>query len=132
MHSKTRFVKYDYSADRVTEALTLLMNNRDRYICLVADTAETTLVGALIAVLEYQIFSEQITASIMHFDVLPEARMGGYAVRLLSAFEKWANNRKIYEINFGINSGDEYARIGRFATKMGYTKVGENYVKALH
>jgi hypothetical protein len=89
-------------------------------------------VGALLAVLEKHIFSDQLTASIMHYDVLPEKRMGGYGARLMKAFELWCNNRKVAEINFGINSADnasELALLGQFATKLGYTKVGENYVK---
>ena len=43
---------------------------------LVADKAAGTLNGALIGVLEQHIFSDQVTASVVHYDVLPEARMG--------------------------------------------------------
>ncbi len=65
----------------------------------------------------------------MHYDVLPEARMGGYAVRLLRAFEQWAKNRKVIEISLGVNSGVDLDTTGRFFQKMGYLKVGENFVK---
>jgi GNAT superfamily N-acetyltransferase len=65
----------------------------------------------------------------MHFDVLPDSRMGGYGVRLLKAFEQWAANRKVVEINFGINSGEQLEALERFAGRMGYTKTGENFVK---
>ena len=75
--------------------------------------------------------SAQLTASIMHYDVLPEARMGGWGVRLLRAFELWAKNRQVVEISFGINSGDGHGSVGRFAGKMGFEKVGENFVKGL-
>ncbi len=56
--------------------------------------------------------------------------MGGWGVRLLRAFEQWAKNRNAIEISFGINSEDNMQRIGQFATKMGYRKVGENYVRS--
>jgi len=36
----------------------------------------------------------------------------------------------VAEINFGINSEDAESPVGRFARKMGYVKVGENYVRA--
>lgn len=42
--------------------------------------------------------------------------------------------RDAVEINFGINSveeAQEMQRLGGFAMKMGYTKVGENYVRTL-
>jgi hypothetical protein len=70
--------------------------------------------------------------SLMHYDVLTEKRMDRYGVRLMKAFEQWCNNSKVIEINFGINSANnasELALLGQFATKLGYSKVGENYVK---
>ncbi len=38
-------------------------------------------------------------------------------------------NRHVVEISFGINSDDYMQRIGQFAGRMGYRKVGENYVR---
>lgn len=94
--------------------------------------SEERVAGGLLATLERHIFSPQITASIMHFDVLPEKRSAGYALRLIKAFEAWCKNRQVAEINFGINSVDdaaELARLGRFAQRLGYRKIGESYVK---
>lgn len=70
-------------------------------------------------------------ARIVHYDVLPESRMGGWGVRLLRAFEQWAKNRQVLEINFGVNSATEQDTVGRFAHKMGFEKVGENSLKGL-
>lgn len=132
MHALTRFRDQPYNEEKVTKAFNeLIQRGQGKYLYLVAEDAEDNIVGALIGVVEQQIFSDYFTASIMHYDVLPEARMGGYAVRLLKAFEQWAKNRKVIEINFGINSGTEFETIGRFARRMGYAKVGENYVLGL-
>lgn len=106
--------------------------NSGRYVCFVALDSEERVAGGLLATLERHIFSPQITASIMHFDVLPEKRSAGYALRLIKAFEAWCKNREVAEINFGINSVDdaqELARLGRFAMRLGYRKIGESYVK---
>ena len=81
------------------------------------------------ATLERHIFSQQLVASVMMFLVLPEARMGGHAVRLLRALEQWCKNRKVVEINLGINSLTEMDSVGQFVRKVGYAKVGENFVK---
>lgn len=135
MHAITRFRKFDYDEARVAQTLmSALVQGKDRYVCFVADDSQGQVVGGLLAVLEMHIFSQQLTASIMHYDVLPEKRMGGYGVRLLKAFEQWCKNRKVAEINFGINSLDmttELMRLGGYAEKMGYFKVGENYVLSL-
>ncbi len=137
MHQLTRFKTFDYQPDKVAASLTQVLANshsqgQQKYVFLVACDSQGTLAGGLLAVLEKHIFSEQLTASIMHYDVLPEKRMGGWGVRLIKAFEQWCANRKVAEINFGINSADsaaELALLGQFATKLGYTNVGENYVK---
>jgi N-acetylglutamate synthase-like GNAT family acetyltransferase len=135
MHAITRFRKLDYNEARVAQTLTLaLTQGKERYVCLIANDSQNTVAGVLLAVLETHIFSRQLIASIMHYDVLPQKRMGGYGVRLLKAFEQWCKNRQVAEINFGINSVEELQemqRLGSFAVRMGYLKVGENYVQVL-
>ncbi len=133
VHALSRFKSMPYEAERVAAALQAAFAAADgRYICFVATDAQGQIAGGLLATLERHIFSPQITASIMHFDVLPEKRAAGYALRLIKAFEAWCKNRRIHEISFGINSVDndqELERLGRFAKRLGYRKIGESYVK---
>ena len=132
MHALTRFRNLDYRPDKVARALTdAITNGRHKYVFLVATGVDGRIVGGLLGVLEQHIFSDQLTASVMHFDVLPEARMGGHGVRLLKAFEAWCANRKVLEIGFGVNSGADLQRVGRFAERVGYVVVGANYMKSL-
>jgi GNAT superfamily N-acetyltransferase len=135
MHALTRFKAFDYDAERVAATLRQLIDKgQNKYVFMVAEDAQKQLVGALIAVLETHIFSHRLTASVMHYDVLPDKRMGGHGVRLLKAFEQWCKNRKVFEINLGINSltaaQAEQDVVGRFVQKMGYAKVGGNFVKS--
>jgi GNAT superfamily N-acetyltransferase len=130
MHALTRFKHLEFSAQRLKASLAeLISHGRGKAVVLAAEDAGGRVVGVLIGVLERHIFSDQLMASIMHFDVLPECRMGGYGVRLLRAFELWAANRKVVEVSFGVNSGEHLETVGRFARRMGYGTVGENYVK---
>jgi GNAT superfamily N-acetyltransferase len=130
MHALTRFRNQPFSAQKVAKSFAdLITLGKGKYAFLVADRSDQRIVGALIGVMEQQIFTDANTASVMHFDVLPEARMGGHGVRLLKAFEQWAKNRQAIEINFGINSGEQLEPLSRFAWRMGYTKIGENFVK---
>ncbi|HEY9105958.1 MAG TPA: GNAT family N-acetyltransferase [Roseateles sp.] len=131
MHALTRFKNHPFNAQKVANAFAdLIRDPSGKYVFFVATSADESPIGALIGVVEQQIFSDAYTASIMHFDVLPEARMGGYAVRLLKAFEQWARNRCVVEVCFGINSDADIESVGRFAEKMGYSMVGQNFVKA--
>jgi GNAT superfamily N-acetyltransferase len=130
MHALTRFRSLDFEPAKVAQALAdVITKGGHKYVLFVATGAEGHVVGGLLGVLEQHIFSDQLTASIVHFDVLPEARMGGYGVRLLRAFEAWCSNRKVVEIAFGVNSSEQIDTLARFAGRMGYSKTGENYVK---
>jgi GNAT superfamily N-acetyltransferase len=130
MHALTRFRELRYDEPKVARAFAdLIRLGAGKYVFFVAKDSAGRIVGALIGVLEQHLFTDQLTASVMHYDVLPESRMGGYGVRLLKAFEQWAANRKVVEIGLGINSGVDLERLARFAVRMGYQKVGENYVK---
>lgn len=131
MHAITRFRNHPFNARKVEKSFaSLITQGQGKYVFLVAAHADGQIVGALIGVMEQQIFSDAYTASVMHIDVLPEARMGGYALRLLRAFEKWAGNRGALEIAFGVNSDADADLVGRFAIRTGYRKVGENFVKS--
>lgn len=97
----------------------------------VAENAKLEICGLLLATLDQHIFSHLLVASVMYYIVRPEDRLGGYGVRLLKAFEKWSSNRQVAEINLGINSEVQMEIVGRFVKKMGYSKVGENFVLSM-
>lgn len=130
MQALSRFRTFDFDKARVKASLALALGEKaERYVILVATDSGQRVVGALMATLERHIFSQQLVASVMMFLVLPEARMGGHAVRLLKALEQWSRNREVAEVNLGINSLDAMDSVGRFVRKMGFAKVGENFVK---
>lgn len=132
MHALTRFSTHPYESGRLAQAFAdVITKGQGKYAFLVAVNTQGQVVGGLLGVMEQHIFSPGWCASVMHYDVLPEARGGGYAVRLLKAFEQWARNRKAIEINLGVNSGGDFERVGKFASRMGYSKIGENYVLPL-
>ncbi len=128
-HALTRFRSQPYDAQKVAHAFTELIEQRQsKYGCFVAEDATGRVVGALIGSIERQILSGACTACVMHFNVRPESRVAGHAVRLLAAFEAWSTNRGAIEIAFGVG-GTEVQRLGRLARKMGFRSVGGNYVK---
>jgi GNAT superfamily N-acetyltransferase len=130
MHALTRFRDQPYLGEKVGQSFAeLILKGEGKYVFFVAENRDQKVVGALIGVLDQQIFSDVITASVMHYDVLPEARAGGWGLRLLRAFEQWAINRKVFELVVGVNSGEDWEKIGTFLVKMGYEKTGENFVR---
>lgn len=134
-HAMTRFRVYDYNPDRVAAQLRAAIEvgqERNRTHCfLVAEDSAGTPIGGLVGCVERHFFSDQVVASVIHYDVLPEKRMGGAGLRLLSAFRAWAENRGAVELNAGVNSGTDLEKLDRFLCKLGFVQTGGNYSLSL-
>ena len=130
-HALTRFATYDYNPERVAQQLRATVEigqNRNGTHCFfVAEDCQGKPVGGLIGCVEQHFFSDRLVASIIHYDVLPDKRMGGAGLRLLTAFRKWAENRGAVELNAGINSGTDLDKMDRFLCKLGFQPTGGNY-----
>src|SRR5688572_688857 len=127
-HAMTRFRIYDYDVKRMEGTLRGLVESKTGTSCLfVAEGGEGVIVGALVGTLDRHFFSDHIVASIVHYDVLPEKRMSGAAVRLLTAFRKWAENRGAFELSAGVNSGTDLSRTDKFLRRLGFEPTGGNY-----
>lgn len=97
----------------------------------VIETGHKKGVGGLIGCVERHFFSDQIVASIVYYDVIPERRMSGAALRLLKAFRTWAENRGAVELSAGVNSGDDSGKMDKFFKRLGFSPVGGNYALKL-
>lgn len=135
LHQLTRFTRYQFQPERVASQLRTLIEtgqNIQRSHCmLLAENQEGLLCGALIACIERHIFSDQPVASVISFGVLPQARMGGAAIKLLLSFQRWADKRGAFEINLGVSSGLQIEKTGRLMQRLGFVLTGGNYVKSL-
>lgn len=124
----TRFSTYDYDAERVASQLrAVIANTNGRHCVLVAEDSEGQLAGGLIGCIERHFFSDKPVASVVIYGVLPEKRMGGTGLKLLTAFRKWAENRGAVELNAGVNSGVESHKMDRFLRRLGFKSNGGNY-----
>lgn len=127
-HELTRFKEYDYNPERVASNLQAIVeNSRAAHCFFVAEDSSGKPVGGLIGCVESHFFSEKLVASLIHYDVLPEKRMGGAGLKLLTAFKKWAENRGAFELSVGINSGTDLQQMDSFLRKLGFEMTGGNY-----
>lgn len=127
-HAMTRFRAYDYNAERVAQNLNAVIGNpRGTHCFFVAEDSTGTAAGGLIGCVERHFFSDRLVASVIHYDVLPEKRMGGAGLKLLTAFKKWAENRGAFEINAGVNSGTDLEKMDSFLRRLGFKLTGGNY-----
>src|SRR5689334_22632048 len=81
VHALTRFRSRPYDAQRVTQAFSeLIEQRRSSYGFFVAENIVGQIVGTLIGSIQREILFDACTASVMHFDVLPDSRRREYAV----------------------------------------------------
>lgn len=134
MHTLTRFAAYDFNAERVAQNLRAVIetgqNAHKTHCFFVAEDDAGQIIGALIGGVERHFFSDLLVASVIHYDVLPDRRMSGAGLKLLAAFRKWAENREVFELSVGINSGVELEKMDRYLKRLGFRQTGGNY--ALH
>ena len=135
MHAITRFAIYDFNAERVAQNLRSVVesgqNGKGTHCFFVVEDDQKQIIGALIGCVERHFFSDQIVASVIHYDVLPEKRMSGSGLKLLTAFRKWAENRGAFELSVGINSGVQLDKMHRFLMRLGFEQTGGNYALPL-
>jgi len=136
MHAMTRFAAYDYNAERTAQNLRAVIetgqNAHKTHCFLVAEDQTGQIIGALIGCMERHFFSDLPVASVIHYDVLPERRMGGAGFKLLTAFRQWAQNRGAFELSVGVNSGVDVDKTNNFLTRLGFAQTGGNYALVLH
>lgn len=135
-HELTRFKTMEYNATRVAQQVSAVIHvgqqGRGSHCFFVAENKEGAIVGVLLGCLEQHFFSDSLIASLIHYDVLPGWRMSGAALRLMSAFRTWAENRGAVELSAGVNSGTHIDKTDRFLRRMGFAQTGGNYALALN
>lgn len=135
MHAITRFAAYDFNAERVAQNLRAVIeagqNDKGTHCFLVAEDSKGRFAGGLIGCVERHFFSDQIVASVIHYDVLPEKRMSGAGLKLLTAFRTWAENRGAFELSVGVSSGIALDKMDRFLRRLGFQQTGGNYAMPL-
>jgi N-acetylglutamate synthase-like GNAT family acetyltransferase len=130
-HALTRFAGYDYNVERLSENLRAVIaagqNAKGTHCFFVAEDDHAKFCGVLIGCVERHFFSDHLVASVIHYDVLPDKRMSGAGLKLLTAFRKWADNRGVFELSVGVNSGVGIEKTDRFLKRLGFAQTGGNY-----
>lgn len=134
-HAMTRFSAYEYNVQQLSENLAAVIaagqNAKGTHCFFVAEDDAGKFCGGLIGCAERHFFSHQLVASVIHYDVLPEKRMSGAGLKLLTAFRKWAENRGAFELSVGVNSGVAMEQMDRFLKRLGFAQTGGNYSLAI-
>lgn len=128
VHDATRYHIYDYDTRKVANTLQGIVENpQGGYCFIIAEDGSGQPVGWVIGCVERHFFSDQVVASVINYGVMPDRRMSGAGLKLLTAFRKWAENRGAFELCAGVNSGVDIEKMDRFLKKLGFRLTGGNY-----
>lgn len=105
---------------------------RSPAVVVIAAEQDGQLIGFISGIVSQYFFSERIKAADLGFFVVPAHRGTSAAIRLISAFEKWADEMGVSEIYLGQTTAVDIEKTIKFYTRLGYRCVGFNTVKHLH
>tara|TARA_B100001013_G_C24510068_1_gene402645 strand:+ start:231 stop:752 length:522 start_codon:yes stop_codon:yes gene_type:complete len=100
------------------------------FFCRIAEKGDEA-IGAIVAMLEPCWFSGEKIAYDMFIYVAPEYRGRPTAMRLIKEYERWARANGALEICLGVLTGIHPAQTGSVYERLGYQKVGSNFVKEI-
>ncbi len=123
-----RFKALGYDPDKLATNLKGLIEDQSGARCFfVADDDEQKPFAALLGHIDSYFFSDTPIAQLIFFWVHPDHRGGRAAIKLMTAFKKWAENRKAQEIAVSVTSAIRIDKADTFFKKLGFQLTGGNY-----
>lgn len=131
MHVQSRYGWMVYSASQTWKYLERVIPNKQ--CCVIVAVGEgaggqryeqAELFGALLATARKYPFSADFAAHIDHLYVTPHKRGTPVAMKMVTAFRRWANNREVAEITISNQFGVGQAQSTKLFNKLGMSSVG--------
>lgn len=130
-HAESRYSADPLDALKLVETFKHFLNMPKTHCVFVATTDSGAVVGLLAGhVFEY-FFNHTTVAQSVVFYVMPHYRGTSAAMKLLVAFRKWAEHRKLKELCVASNGGFNLLALDKFLRHLSFTNVGSNYVLPL-
>lgn len=131
MAAESRFRCYPLNPAKMADTARAMIQHPARATILLAERTDGEIVGMLAGYIVDLFFADVLSAQDRVFFVKPEARGSSAAMKLLSAFRKWAQNRKTQELNINMSVAVEMARFEKMMTRLGFFRCGSNFSLAL-
>lgn len=126
MHVQSRYGWMVYSASQTWKYLERVIPNKQCCAIVAVGTA-ADVCGVLLATARPYPFSTDFAAHIDYLYVAPPKRGTPVAMKLVTAFRRWANNREVAEITIANHFGSGQAQSAKLFTKLGMPSVGDQH-----
>lgn len=127
MHAESRFCELQLNEKKLRKIFEDQINNPRVACCLLAESSDGKVIGMLVGFVVELFFTDALVAQDRVFFVMPEFRGSSAAIRLLTGFRKWGQNRGVQELNINMSVAVNMSRFERFMVHMGFTNCGSNF-----
>lgn len=126
IHVQSRYAWMNYSASRTWQHLERLLLSKQACVMVAMSPDENgvAVCGVLLGTANPYPFSHDFVAEIDLFYVVPSKRGTPIAIKMVTAFRRWANNREVAEITLTNRFGTGEARTAKLFSKLGMPVVG--------
>jgi GNAT superfamily N-acetyltransferase len=128
MHAESlRFAALGYSYEKCHVLLAGLALSPHGLVLVAEQDGE--IVGMLLGMAVPHFFSDDLTASELVVYVVPHARGGSAAVKMVRYFENWARELGVADIVLGVSTEVQADRTAELYQRLGYQPSGHTLVK---
>lgn len=127
MVAESRFRHYGLNRAKTAKTLATMIGQPAHSIILLAERSAGEAAGMLAGYMVDFFFCDAVVAQDRFFFVRPEARGSSAAIKLLVAFRRWAEGRKVRELNINMSVAVDMPRFNNMMTKLGFRCCGSNF-----
>lgn len=127
MVAESRFQTYGLDRPKTAKVFVSMIKQATHSVILLAERDDGTLVGMLGGYVVDFFFCNAVVAQDRFYFVKPEARGSSAALKLLVAFRRWAEQRKVRELNINMSVAVDMQRFNKMMGKLGFRCCGSNF-----
>lgn len=127
MVAESRFEPYGLDRPKTAKVFVSMIKQATHSVILLAERDDGTLVGMLGGYVVDFFFCNAVVAQDRFYFVKPEARGSSAALKLLVAFRRWAEQRKVRELNINMSVAVDMQRFNKMMGKLGFRCCGSNF-----
>lgn len=124
---ESRFRNLTLNEEKGKKGIKTMIEDQASCCVLLAETSEKKIVGMLLGYANEYFFCDSIMAQDRYFYVQPKSRGTSAAVKLLLAFRKWAELRKVNELCINMSVAIEPERFDKLMKHLGFQYCGSNF-----
>lgn len=129
MHAESAYSKFEFIPAKMEFNFINWISDPGSWFVCVAESSEKQIIGAYCGYITEYMFGSDILAYDMGLFVDPSKRGGMAAIRLIKAFENWAQFKNAKEVCPGTTTMVASDRTSKLYEKLGYKVVGSIFKK---